>query len=92
MHLSNKLKFSIKKIHYWIYMIITIIGFLIFYALYDFLDKNFYKIISGESGYLLIQESQTDKSRINMNSFNSVIEKINKKTEKRKVETIKNIF
>ncbi len=83
------LKFTDKRIFKAIYVLIVAVNIIVLFFTYSFLNKNLYGSFVIDEDYL---GNRTSASDLNINIFNSVIEKIEKKSQKNDVNGVKNIF
>ncbi|MDD5031844.1 MAG: hypothetical protein PHR36_02240 [Patescibacteria group bacterium] len=78
----NLLKISTGKIFIYFYSFIIIFSFVIFICVSLFLYKNFYQTIT-QSQEVLVLRREVAIEDININKFEEIVEKIEKKTELR---------
>ncbi|MCG2701123.1 MAG: hypothetical protein V1825_01235 [Candidatus Falkowbacteria bacterium] len=89
--MMKKIKLSPKKIilSFYLFIIILSVSSLLYNAL--FLYKNFYQIITRAEEIEILQETIMIEA-VDMEKFNSIIEKINEKTSRRELDKISNPF
>ena len=86
-----KLKISYKNNLRAIYGIIIIINIFIITYTYNFAKKNIYGAIAVDED-IIASRVQKNIEDINMDKFNNIILKLEKKSKLEKIENIKNIF
>ncbi|MCD4761595.1 hypothetical protein K8R32_01410 [bacterium] len=80
-----------KKIFQYTYILIILINFVCIYYLYTFTNKFVYQTFFTNREYLISQGSKSSDD-INLNKFDTIINKINKKSLIDKSEKIPDIF
>jgi len=86
----NQIKISRKKIFQIIYALIIVINILILFSLYSFFNRYVYGSFIIDQNYFSGQGG--GYGDLNINLFNRIIEKIEKKSNKNDISGIKNIF
>jgi len=86
-----KLKISYKNKIKTIYGIIIIINIFTIFYIYNFTKKNIYGAIAIDEA-IITSRVQKNIEDINIDRFNNIILKLEKKSKFKKIEKIKNIF
>jgi uncharacterized membrane protein YqiK len=88
-----KLKVKIKpqKINYYFYFLTAIATVIVLIIVSLFLYKNFYQTITQSEEILILQKKVATET-VDMDKFNKLMEKIDKKTEERNLGGLNNPF
>ncbi len=92
--MENKIKninYSPKKIMRWFYISISVLTLIFLACISVFLYKNFYQIITQSEEILLLRQKVVIET-VDMDIFEEVIEKIEKKTNFKKPINIRSLF
>lgn len=91
MKLKLKITITQQKINYYLYFGVITIAIVVLILTTSFLYKNFYKTIT-QSEIILILRSQVASEMVNMEKFETIIEKLDKKTVLRELKITRNPF
>lgn len=86
-----KSNIPINKITHYVYLMLTIIVIVVFYAISLFLYRNFY-LATTQSKVIVILKKDIATEVFDINKFNDIINKIENKTIKRRIDIINNPF
>lgn len=86
-----KSNIPINKITHYVYLMLTIIVIVVFYAISLFLYRNFY-LAATQSKVIVILKKDIATEVFDINKFNDIINKIENKTIKRRIDIINNPF
>ncbi|MBA3047433.1 hypothetical protein KKC83_04050 [Patescibacteria group bacterium] len=87
----DKIKFTSKKTFFWLYIIIIILSISALSYNTFFLYKNFYQVITYFEEIIVLKEKVAVET-VDIEKFNVITEKINKKTNRRELDKISNPF
>lgn len=87
----KNIKFTSKKIIFWLYIIAVIVSISALSYNTLFLYKNFYQVITYFEEIIVLREKVAIET-VDMRKFDSITEKINKKTNRRELGIIANPF
>lgn len=89
--MDYKKKLTPKKAFKYSYILIILINFICIYYLYVFIDKYIYQTFFTNREYLISQGNKSSND-INLNKFDAIISKINKKSLPNRSDEIPDIF
>jgi len=86
-----KIKITPKKITFWFYFLVIVASIIILSCVSLFLYKNFYQTITQSEEIMILREKVAIET-VNMEKFNTIIEKIKQKTILRELNDLNNPF
>ena len=87
----KNIKFTSKKIIFWLGAVAVILSISALSYNTLFLYKNFYQVITYFEEIIVLREKVAIET-VDMRRFDSITEKINKKTDRRELKSITNPF
>jgi len=87
----KNLKLTPRRITFWFYFIVFVVTIIILILIALFLYRNFYLSITQSKEITVLREKVVIET-VNIDKFNSIIDRLEKKTKTKKVSGVNNIF